>query len=132
MTPESTTPDKLCIRAVATLMRQRAFWSQLLLADSGYFDNDGWGPWIQEFVCFFPEVHARTSAALAATPHGHAATEANRIWLLDQRGTDKQVVLDFKTAEAVVPGGRRESLWALFEKNDRKLAPVVAWLDERL
>lgn len=128
--PESTTPTKLCIRAIATLMAQRTFWSEPLVADSGGLD-EGWGPSIQEFVRFFPEVHARVSDALAGERPGDAM-EADRIWLLEQRGTDKQVVLDFETAEAVIPKGRRESLWSIFEKNDRKLAPVVAWLDEQL
>ncbi len=62
------------------------------------------------------------------------ATQADRIWLLAQGDepfvldfeTAQSVVLDFETAQCVVREGRRES------KNDRKLVPVIAWLDEQL
>lgn len=125
--PEPTTPATLCVRAIARLMRDRALWTEPLIAESGY-DADDWGVSVNSFVEYFAEVQAKVTAA-----DDDAKPEiANRIWCLRRATKKEQVVLDFKTAEAVVPGGRRESLWALFEKNDRKLAPVVAWLDERL
>lgn len=132
--PEKTDAPALCFRAIATLMRQRAGWETLLLADSGLGDSSGMdGVWVQDFVKHFPDIHreATEGVRIGTKESFRLAQRANAVWQLSAGG-ERTVAINTETAEAVLPGGERFSLWSLYETSGRDVWPVAGWLDERV
>ncbi len=131
-----TTAPTLGVRLIAAVMQRRLFASHHTIADSGFFDGGGMSPcgvnaWVQPFR----EVYDRAQEALARDERRTAARRASRCWRLTIAPNEaKTVVLDLGTAEARATGNSVEcvSLMRWYERNGRRLSPLVEWIVEHL
>lgn len=127
----STTPPLLGIRLISAVMQRTLFAPQPTLADAGYLDSSAEGTGVQPWVARFPEVRKQVEAS--RDDWRAAARGASRIWRLCRNGATHGVLLDLATGLALTEGRDEEriQLHREYQRNGRRLAPLVEWIVER-
>lgn len=126
-----TTPPLLGIRIIAGVMQRTIFAKEPTVADCGFFDgaeSSGTHAWVARF----PEVQAKIAEAGEERPR--IARAASRVWRIAGARRDRSVLLDLGGGLALTDGGEdeRAQLYREYQRNGRRVTPLVDWVIERL
>lgn len=120
-----TLPPVLAVRAIAGLLERYSLSRLRLDTRCGWHDSSGCeGCYVQPWVERVPSVWKHIQAC--EDPVRRSA----RLWEVRRVDRSSGVIMDFATCTAYGPLGETKNMWELYTNHNRKIGPVIDWLEE--